>query len=174
MKALFPPASLQHEKLRVRVIFASLFTSSGENRARETAGKALRKLPFTQLDLAGAATQNLCKSLESQSEEKNLPPAENVPSALRGAEQSGLSPQPHHQHSTATPNEGIRNVVYLTPCAPVDPKDRDADIGVVFWCRKAWHSLPPTQPNDRNADIGVMFWCRKGWHPLPPTQQPLP
>lgn len=30
-------------------------------------------------------------------------------------------------------------------------------------------SLPPSQPNDRNADIRVMFWCRKAWHPLPPT-----
>lgn len=87
---------------------------SGEDRAKETAGKALRKLPFTWLDIAEAATQMVSESLKSHNKEQKPSQLLSVSpehgfSETRAARDSvtqpALSPQPQHHGSIATSNE---------------------------------------------------------------------
>lgn len=67
----------------------------------------LAKLSESCTDLAGAATQRM-KSQSEEQKPSQLLGMSPVTEASQGAEHSGLSPQPHHQYSTATPNDEIR------------------------------------------------------------------
>lgn len=97
-----------------------LTLQSGEGRARETAGKALRKPPFTWLDLAEAATRTLSESLKSHIKEQKLSQLLSV-SPVHGFSGTGaarasvthpaLCPEPHHHGSIATSNEEIRSKI---------------------------------------------------------------